>query len=91
MTYNNYRFTEQHEWVNIEKNTATIGITQYATNELGDVVFVELYDEGEGLNEKDEFGTVESVKTVSSLYSPISGEITEKNEQVLKDPKPMPK
>lgn len=86
MNPESFKYTQDHEWVYIENETATVGITKHATDELGDVVFVELYDEGESLKSKDEFGTVESVKTVSSLYSPVDGEIIEKNEDVLKDP-----
>jgi len=81
-----FKYTQDHEWVFIENEIATVGITKHATDELGDVVFVELQEEGEALKSKDEFGTVESVKTVSSLYSPIDGTIFKKNEEVLKDP-----
>ncbi|MXQ53930.1 glycine cleavage system protein GcvH [Shimazuella alba] len=69
------RYTEEHEWVKIEGNTATIGITDFAQSELGDIVFVELPEEGSEIHAGDVFGSVESVKTVSELYAPISGKV----------------
>ena len=86
MSYDNYRFTKDHEWVVIKDDIATIGITEFATNELGDVVYVELFEDNKTVSQKDEVGTIESVKTVSSLYSPLSGEFLESNSQVIKDP-----
>ena len=77
-----FKYSKEHEWVKIENNVATIGITEYAQNELGDIVFVELPETDDELNEGDTFGSVESVKTVSELYAPISGKIVEVNEEL---------
>ena len=74
------RYTEQHEWISIEDGVGTIGITDYAQSELGDIVFVELPEVGETLEKGQAFGTVEAVKTVEELYSPVSGEVLEANE-----------
>ena len=76
---NNRFFTEDHEWVEVNGNIATIGITAYAAEELGEVVFVDLPSVGFLCEKGSEFGSVESVKTVSSLYSPIDGEVIEVN------------
>ncbi|HEY6712749.1 MAG TPA: glycine cleavage system protein GcvH [Rubrobacter sp.] len=73
------QYTKSHEWVRIEGDTATIGITDHAQDELGDVVFVELPDEGATFEAGESFGTVESVKAVSDLYAPVSGEVIEVN------------
>jgi glycine cleavage system H protein len=73
------QYTESHEWVRIEGETATIGITDHAQDELGDVVFVELPDEGDAFDAGESFGTVESVKAVSDLYAPVGGEVVEVN------------
>jgi glycine cleavage system H protein len=73
------QYTKSHEWVRIEGDTATIGITDHAQEELGDVVFVELPDEGATFDAGESFGTVESVKAVSDLYTPVGGEIVEVN------------
>lgn len=86
MSYDHYRFTKDHEWVFLKDDIATVGITEYATNELGDVVYVELFEDNKNISQKDEVGTIESVKTVSSLYSPLSGDLIENNLQVIKDP-----
>jgi glycine cleavage system H protein len=74
-----YRYTKQHEWVKIEGAVGTIGITDYAQNELGDVVFVDMPKVGTKIKAGASFGTVESVKAVSEIYSPISGEVFEAN------------
>ena len=74
------RYAESHEWVNAAGETAKIGITDYAQDQLGDIVFVELPDVGESFEKGSEFGTVESVKAVSELYMPVSGEIVAINE-----------
>ncbi|MDA3930990.1 MAG: glycine cleavage system protein GcvH [Prolixibacteraceae bacterium] len=76
----NLKYTKEHEWVKIDGDVATVGITEYAQGELGDIVFVEIETEGETLEKDETFGTVEAVKTVSDLFMPIGGEITEKNE-----------
>ena len=73
------RFTKDHEWVRVEGEAATIGITAYAADQLGDVVFVELPDPGRWLDQSAAFGVVESVKAVSDLFAPVSGEVTEAN------------
>ena len=74
------KFSEQHEWISLESGVGTIGITDYAQSELGDVVFVELPEVGEVLEKGQSFGTVEAVKTVEDLYCPVSGEVIEVNE-----------
>jgi glycine cleavage system H protein len=81
------KYTKEHEWVRDNGDgTATVGITDFAQSELGDIVFVELEPEGSGFEQDEVFGTVEAVKTVSELYSPVSGEITEVNEELEDDP-----
>ena len=79
MDTSTFRYTKEHEWINIEGNTAIIGITQHAVDELGEVVFVELPEPSSEVGKMDEFGSIESVKTVSSLYAPISGTVTDVN------------
>ena len=78
------QYTKTHEWVRREGDTATVGITEHAQDELGDVVFIELPEEGASFGAGDAFGTIESVKAVSDLYSPVGGEVVEVNE-VLND------
>lgn len=73
-------YTEEHEWVAMEDGIATIGITEYAQGELGDVVFVELPAAGTVVKQMESFGTIEAVKAVSDLFAPLSGEVTEVNE-----------
>ena len=73
------RYTKDHEWVKIEGDNATIGITDYAQGELGDIVYVEIESLGDELNKEEIFGSVEAVKTVSDLFIPVSGKITEMN------------
>ncbi|PNZ67672.1 glycine cleavage system protein GcvH [Staphylococcus croceilyticus] len=80
------KYSKEHEWVKVEGNTVTIGITEYAQGELGDIVFVELPDVDDEINEGDTFGSVESVKTVSELYAPVSGKIVEINEELEDSP-----
>ncbi len=75
----NLKYTKEHEWVSIEGDTATIGVTEFAQSELGDIVFVEIETEGESFAQNEVFGTIEAVKTVSDLYMPISGEIVAVN------------
>jgi len=74
-----YRYTKEHEWIKVAGNTGAIGITDYAQHELGDVVFVELPKVGAKVTTGQVFGTVESVKAVSEIYAPVSGEVTEAN------------
>tara|TARA_B100001113_G_scaffold350118_1_gene346694 strand:- start:23 stop:415 length:393 start_codon:yes stop_codon:yes gene_type:complete len=86
MVLNNAKYTQDHEWVILEDGVATIGISNHAIEELGDIVFVELPQVNRELAQTDEFGTIESVKTVSSLYMPISGTIIETNEMLNESP-----
>src|SRR6202162_3159921 len=79
---NDYRYTKEHEWVHVQGDTATVGITSYAQHELGDVVFVELPKVGAKVEAGKSFGTVESVKAVSDIYAPVSGEVTEINSSL---------
>ncbi len=74
------RYTKEHEWIRIDGDEAVIGITQYAADQLGDIVFVELPDVGRALEQAATFGVVESVKAVSDLFAPISGEVTATND-----------
>ncbi len=76
----NLRYTKSHEWIKIDGDIATIGITDHAQSELGDIVYVDLPTPGRAVAAEQSFGTVESVKTVSDLYSPLTGEVTEINE-----------
>ena len=82
----NLKYTKDHEWVSIEGNIATVGITDFAQRELGDIVYIEVETLGESLNADDVFGTVEAVKTVSDLFIPISGKIIEFNESLDSSP-----
>lgn len=89
----NLRYTKDHEWISLEGNTATIGITDFAQSELGDIVYVDINTVGETLDANAVFGTVEAVKTVSDLFLPVAGTIIEVNaalndapEQVNSDP-----
>lgn len=83
---NDYRYTKEHEWVKAEGATGTIGITHYAQAELGDVVFVELPKVGTQIKSGQSFGTVESVKAVSEIFSPVSGEVVETNSALADSP-----
>ena len=80
------KFTSDHEWISIDGDTAMVGITEYAQEQLGDVVFVELPDVGAQFDQGDESGVVESVKAASEIYAPIDGEVTEVNEALNDDP-----
>ena len=80
------KYTKDHEWVRIEGDTATVGITDFAQGELGDIVYVEVETLDETLDKDEVFGTVEAVKTVSDLFLPLSGEIVEFNESLEDDP-----
>lgn len=82
----NLKYTKDHEWVSVEGDTATIGITDFAQSELGDIVYVEVETEGETLDKEEVFGTVEAVKTVSDLFMPVSGEILEFNTELEANP-----
>lgn len=82
----NLKYTKEHEWISIDGDIATVGITDFAQGELGDIVYVEIETEGETLDAEEVFGTVEAVKTVSDLFMPLAGEITEFNEGLEADP-----
>lgn len=82
----NLLYTKEHEWIKIEDNTATIGITDYAQSELGDIVFLEFPNIGDRFEQNDIFGTIEAVKTLADLYIPIGGEIIENNDELDSNP-----
>ncbi len=79
-------YSKDHEWVRVDGHVATIGITDFAQNSLGDVVYVELSKPGDELSANESFGSVESVKAVSELFTPVSGAVTERNESLQDDP-----
>jgi glycine cleavage system H protein len=81
-----YRYTKEHEWVNVAGEQATVGITDHAQHELGDIVFVELPKAGAKVAKGQTFGSVESVKAVSDIYAPVSGEVLESNDLLSKSP-----
>ncbi len=80
------KYTKDHEWIKIDGDVATIGITDYAQGELGDIVYVEVDTEGDSLDREETFGTVEAVKTVSDLFMPVSGEVIEVNGDLEDSP-----
>ena len=80
------KYTKDHEWISIEGDVATIGITDFAQGELGDIVYVEIEKIGENFSKEEVFGTVEAVKTVSDLFMPVAGEIIEINEELNEKP-----
>ncbi|MFY7946333.1 MAG: glycine cleavage system protein GcvH [Bacteroidia bacterium] len=82
----NLMYTKDHEWILVDGDTATIGITDFAQGELGDIVFVDIQSQGETIGQNEVFGTVEAVKTVSDLYMPVSGEILEVNASLDNTP-----
>ncbi len=82
----NYRYSKEHEWLAIDGSTGLVGITDYAQNSLGDIVFVELPKVGDTFEVGDSFGSVESVKAVSELYAPVAGTVTEINEALNDEP-----
>jgi glycine cleavage system H protein len=82
----NLKYTKDHEWVKIEGDIATVGVTDFAQSELGDIVFVEVETEGETLDQEEVFGTIEAVKTVSDLFMPLGGEIIEFNTEIEANP-----
>ena len=81
-----YRYTHEHEWVRVEDDTAVLGVTDFAQQELGEVVFVELPEVGHVVDAGDEIGTIESVKAVAEIFTPLAGEIVEINEALKDDP-----
>jgi glycine cleavage system H protein len=82
----NLRYTKEHEWVSLEGNIATIGITEFAQSELGDIVYVDINTVGNSLQANEVFGTIEAVKTVSDLFLPVAGTVTEVNKALEKNP-----
>jgi glycine cleavage system H protein len=86
MVPNELRYTKDHEWVRVDGDEATVGITEYAASQLGDIVFVELPDPGRALAQFGTFGVVESVKAVSDLFAPVSGEVVAGNDALLGAP-----
>jgi glycine cleavage system H protein len=82
----NLKYTKDHEWISVEGDVATIGITDFAQGELGDIVYVEIETVGETMDQEEVFGSVEAVKTVSDLFMPVSGEIMEFNEGLEANP-----
>ncbi len=83
---NNLKYSKDHEWVSVDGDIATVGITAFAQGELGDIVYVDVETEGETLGQEEVFGTVEAVKTVSDLFMPVSGEIIEFNAELEAQP-----
>jgi len=82
----NLKYTKDHEWLKVESNTATLGITDFAQGELGDIVYLEIETFGQTLSKEEVFGTIEAVKTVSDLFMPISGKILEVNPNLEQNP-----
>ena len=82
----NYRYTREHEWIAVDGSIGTVGITDYAQNSLGDIVYVDMPKVGDSVTANATFGSVESVKAVSDLYSPVSGTVTEVNETLKTEP-----
>lgn len=82
----NLKYTKDHEWISVEGDIATVGITDFAQSELGDIVYIEIETEGETLDHEEVFGSIEAVKTVSDLFMPVSGEIIEFNEALESSP-----
>ena len=80
------KYTKDHEWIKVDGESALVGITDFAQGELGDIVFVEIETQGENLKKGDIFGSIEAVKTVSDLFMPASGEVTEVNEAIADSP-----
>ncbi len=85
-TPENLKYTKEHEWCKIDGNIATVGITDFAQSELGDIVFVEFPNVSDEINQNDTVGTIEAVKTVADLYSPLSGKIIEINDSLESEP-----
>lgn len=81
-----YLYSKEHEWVSVQNDICVLGITEFAQQELGEVVYVELPEAGQVFNTNDEIGTIESVKAVAEVYTPVAGEIVEINDSVVDDP-----
>ncbi len=82
-------YTKEHEWAQVDENIVTVGITEFAQNQLGEIVYVELPEEGQKVTQNQPFGVIESVKAVSDLYSPVSGTVIEVNNTLVDDPAPL--
>lgn len=82
-------YTKEHEWAQVDENIVTVGITEFAQNQLGEIVYVELPEEGQKVTQNQPFGVVESVKAVSDLYSPVSGTVIEVNNALVDEPAPL--
>ena len=82
----NLLYTQEHEWVRVDGKDAVVGITQFAQDQLGDIVFVELPDKGKNVEKEGQAGVVESTKAASDVYTPVAGEITETNQSIVDDP-----
>ena len=82
----NLLYTQEHEWIRVDGNNAIVGITQFAQDQLGDIVFVELPEKGKSVEKEGQAGVVESTKAASDIYAPITGEITETNQSIVDDP-----
>jgi glycine cleavage system H protein len=82
----NLKYTKDHEWIKVNGDEAIVGVTDYAQNELGDIVFIEVETVGETLDMEETFGTIEAVKTVSDMFMPVSGEVLEFNEELEQSP-----
>jgi glycine cleavage system H protein len=83
---NDVKYTEEHEWISVEGDVATVGISDFAQEQLGDVVFVELPEVGAEISAGDQVAVVESVKAASEVYSPVTGEVVEINDSIVEDP-----
>jgi glycine cleavage system H protein len=89
MGYNfseDYYYTKDHEWAQVDENVVTVGVTEYAQSSLGEIVYVELPEEGQKVTQNEPFGVVESVKAVSDLFAPVSGTVIEVNSPIMDDP-----
>ena len=86
MDYKKFKFTKDHEWLNLQEDLATVGITDYAQSQLGDIVFVEMPELSAKLNASESFGAIEAVKTVADLFAPVSGKVIEINENLDSSP-----
>ena len=84
-----FYYTKEHEWAQVDENIVTVGITEFAQSQLGELVFLELPEEGQKVTQGESFGVIESVKAVSDLYSPVSGTVIEVNSAIVDDPGPL--
>ncbi len=83
---NDIKYTDSHEWIRVNGKEAIVGITEYATTQLGDIVFLEIETDGEEMEKGDAYGTIEAVKTVSDTYMPLTGKVIEVNQEAIDDP-----